>query len=339
MPAVMTIAQVTLVPPDAPVSMNEGATSMHLARLQCNSQIRSVDSRLPGVPGFKMKDSAAVTSSPTVRRRRIARELRQLRERANMTLDQAARQLDMSKSNLSRIENAQIGIKPRDVRAALALYQVTGADAEALIEIARGAQQRGWWQNYGDVLPEWFEFYVGLEAEASTIRTYEAEAVPGLLQTEDYARAVYVLTAGEAEVDRKVSARIQRQEVLHREPPAHLSVVLNEAVLVRPVGGAKVMAEQVDQLVDLAQLQNVSIQVLPFDAGGHPAMTTPYVIVSFADAPHESIVYLENLTNGQALEEPEHVRGYTIVHENLRTMALDEEASLDRMREASRNMK
>src|SRR6201999_1026632 len=104
----------------------------------------------------------AVTSSPTVRRRRIARELRQQRERKGLTLDQAARQLDMSKSNLSRIENAQIGIKPRDVRAALALYGVTGADAEALVEIARGAQQRGWWQNYSGVLPEWFEFYVGL---------------------------------------------------------------------------------------------------------------------------------------------------------------------------------
>ena len=144
-----------------------------------------------------MADSDGDRQRPTVRRRRIARELRQLRERAGMTLDVAARQLDMSKSNLSRIENAQIGIKPRDVRAALALYQVTGADAEALIEIARGAQQRGWWQNYSDVLPEWFEFYVGLEAEAATLRTYEAESVPGLLQTEAYAREIYRLTAGE----------------------------------------------------------------------------------------------------------------------------------------------
>jgi transcriptional regulator with XRE-family HTH domain len=312
---------------------------MHRLRVQCNSRIRCVDYRLLGVPGREVQDSAAVTSSPTVRRRRIARELRQLRERSSMTLDQAARQLDMSKSNLSRIENAQIGIKPRDVRAALALYEVTGADAEAIIEIARGAQQRGWWQNYGDVLPQWFEFYVGLEAEASVIRTYEAESVPGLLQTEDYARAIYVLTAGEAEVDRKVSARIQRQAVLHRDPPAELSVVLNEAVLVRPVGGAKVMSQQLDQVADLAQLPNVTVQVLPFEAGGHPAMTTPYVIVSFADAPDESIVYLENLTNGQALEEPEHVRGYTMVHETLRDRALDPGDSIAMLRNASRNLK
>ncbi|WP_309140714.1 Scr1 family TA system antitoxin-like transcriptional regulator, partial [Micromonospora sp. M51] len=146
----------------------------------------------------------------------MARELRQLRERAGMTLDVAARQLDMSKSNLSRIETAQIGIKPRDVRAALALYEVTGSDAEALIEIARGAQQRGWWQNYSDVLPEWFEFYVGLEAEAATLRTYEAESVPGLLQTEAYAREIFRRTAGEDGLERKVAARLRRQEVLRR---------------------------------------------------------------------------------------------------------------------------
>jgi transcriptional regulator with XRE-family HTH domain len=279
-----------------------------------------------------------VTSSPTVRRRRIARELRQLREQNGLTLDQAARQLDMSKSNLSRIENAQIGIKPRDVRAALALYGVSRTDAEALIEIARGAQQRGWWQNYSDVLPEWFEFYVGLEAEASLMRTYEAESVPGLLQTEAYARAMFLLTAGVADVDRKVAARIQRQDVLRRESPAELSAVLNEAVLLRPVGGSAVMSEQLAQLADLAELPNVTIQVLPLKAGGHPAMTTPYVILSFADAPDESIVYLENLTNGQALEEPQHVGGYTLVHQELCSMALGPDKSIVLLREASRHI-
>ncbi|MEH1017594.1 helix-turn-helix transcriptional regulator [Micromonospora sp. CPCC 206060] len=277
-----------------------------------------------------------MTASPTVRRRRIARELRHLRERTGMTLDQAARQLDMSKSNLSRIENAQIGIKPRDVRAALALYQVTGDDAEALIEIARGAQQRGWWQNYSDVLPEWFEFYVGLEAEAATLRTYEAESVPGLLQTEEYARAIYRLTAGEDGVDRKVAARMQRQEVLHRDQPVQLSVVLNEAVLLRPVGGATVMKDQLRQMLDISQLPNVTIQVLPFTAGGHPAMTTPYVILGFADAAEEPVVYLDNLTMGLALEEAAHVHGYTLVHEKLSRMALTPEDSAAHLEAASR---
>jgi transcriptional regulator with XRE-family HTH domain len=279
-----------------------------------------------------------VTSSPTVRRRRIARELRQLRERKQLTLDQAARQLDMSKSNLSRIENAQIGIKPRDVRAALALYGVTGTDAEALVEIARGAQQRGWWQNYGDVLPDWFEFYVGLEAEASTVRTFEAESVPGLLQTEAYARAMFVMTAGTSEVDRKVAARIHRQDLLRQET-TQLSAVLNEAVLLRPVGGAAVMSDQLAHLADLSELPNVTVRVLPFTSGAHPAMTTPYVILSFADAPDESIVYLENLTNGQALEEPGHVGGYTIVHERLCEMAMSPKESTALLRDASRHKK
>jgi transcriptional regulator with XRE-family HTH domain len=277
-----------------------------------------------------------VTASPTVRRRRIARELRQLRERAGMTLDVAARQLDMSKSNLSRIENAQIGIKPRDVRAALALYQVTGADAEALIEIARGAQQRGWWQNYSDVLPEWFEFYVGLEAEAATLRTYEAEAVPGLLQTEAYAREIYRLTAGEEGLERKVAARLHRQSVLHRDTPVQMSVVLNEAVLLRPVGTAAVMADQLIHISRVAQLPNVIIQILPFMAGGHPAMSTPYVILHFADAADNAVVYLDNLTMGLALEGAEHVRGYTLVHEKLCQMALTPAESMTRLEDASR---
>ena len=277
-----------------------------------------------------------MTASPTVRRRRIARELRQLRERAGMTLDVAARQLDMSKSNLSRIENAQIGIKPRDVRAALALYQVTGNDAEALIEIARGAQQRGWWQHYSDVLPEWFEFYVGLEAEAATLRTYEAEAVPGLLQTEAYAREVYRLTAGEEDVDRKVAARLRRQDVLRSDDPVELSVVLNEAVLLRPVGGRAVMAGQLAHLETVAQLPNVTVQVLPFEAGGHPAMNSPYVILTFADAADAAVVYLENLTTGLALEEAGQVRSYSLVHERLSRLALDPAASLVRLKEASR---
>jgi transcriptional regulator with XRE-family HTH domain len=254
-----------------------------------------------------------------------------------MTLDVAARQLDMSKSNLSRIENAQIGIKPRDVRAALALYEVTGADAEALIEIARGAQQRGWWQNYSDVLPEWFEFYVGLEAEAATLRTYEAEAVPGLLQTEAYAREVFRRTAGEDGIERKVAARLHRQNVLHRDNPVELSVVLNEAVLCRPVGGNAVMADQMAHLAKVAQLPNVTLLVLPFSAGGHPAMNAPYVVLTFADAADAAVVYLENLTMGLALEGAGHVRGYSLVHEELCRLALGPAASLARLTEASRH--
>jgi len=153
--------------------------------------------------------------------------------------------------------------------------------------------QRGWWQSYSDVLPDWFEFYVGLEADAASIRTYESETVPGLLQSEEYARAMFQITAGEGEIDRKVSARMQRQELFHRQPPAELSAILNEAVLLRPVGGPEVMAEQLDHLVKVSRLRSVTVQILPFAVGGHPAMTTPYVIISFADVADEPIVYLE----------------------------------------------
>lgn len=287
---------------------------------------------------FAWCHTRAVSGSPTVRRRRIARELRHLRDKAGMTLEQAARQLDMSRSNLSRIETAQIGIKPRDVRAALALYGITGDDAEPLIEIARGAQQRGWWQNYADVLPSWFEFYVGLEAEAVRVSTYEAEVVPGLLQTEAYARAVYRLTAGEDDLDRKVAARLRRQHVLRGDSPATFSAVLNEAVLLRAFGGVTVMREQLEYIVELAALPNVTIQVLPFSVGGHPATTTPYVILSFPDPDDNSVVYLDNLTVGIALEEPDQVVGYTIVHQRLCGIALTAEQSVQRVRDAARNM-
>jgi transcriptional regulator with XRE-family HTH domain len=254
-----------------------------------------------------------------------------------MTLEQAARQLDMSKSNLSRIENGQIGIKPRDVRAALALYGLTGDSAEPLIEVARGAQQRGWWHNYSDVLPDWFEFYVGLEADAASLRTYEAETVPGLLQHEDYARAMYHVTVGGEDIERKVAARMQRQNLLQRTPPVRLSAVLNEAVLLRPVGGPKVMAGQLEHLATLATLPSVTLQVLPFDIGAHPAMTTPYVIVEFAEAADEPIVYLDNLSLGQAFGGAEYVSGYTVVHEKLCGMALGPEASIAAIRHAAKN--
>jgi hypothetical protein len=256
-----------------------------------------------------------------------------------MTLEQAASQLDMSKSNLSRIENGQIGIKPRDVRAALALYGLTGDAADPLIEIARGAQLRGWWHGYSDVLPDWFEFYVGLEAEAAMVRTYEPETVPGLLQHEDYARAMYRITAPEGEIERKVSARLQRQELLYRQPAVELSAVLNEAVLLRPVGGPAVMGHQLDHLTRLTELPSVTVQVLPFAIGGHPAMTTPYVIVDFADAADESVVYLDNLTLGQAYGDADNVGTYTMVHEKLRQLALSPEDSLTRICEARRNFR
>jgi hypothetical protein len=171
------------------------------------------------------------------------------------------------------------------------------------------------------------------------VRTYEPETVPGLLQHEDYARAMYRITAPDGEIERKVSARMQRQELLYRQPAVELSAVLNEAVLLRPVGGPAVMGHQLDHLTRLAELPTVTVQVLPFAIGGHPAMTTPYVIVDFADAADESVVYLDNLTLGQAYGDADNLGAYTMVHEKLRQLALTPEDSLTRICEARRNFK
>ncbi|MQM25211.1 helix-turn-helix domain-containing protein [Glycomyces albidus] len=270
--------------------------------------------------------------SPTVKRRRIAKELATLRERAGLTRAAAAKALDMSPGNLGRIENREITARPVVVRAALALYGVTGDDAEALVELARGATERGWWQNYGDVLPDWFGFYVGLEEEAASIATYESEIVPGLFQTADYAREIFRLTTQDSDIEPKVAARLRRQEILTRADPVEVTAVLNEAVLLRPVGTAAQFRAQLEHLAGLFELPNVSIQVLPFAAGGHAAMTGPFMVIKFPDALDEPIVYLDNFTRGQVLEEPEHFTAYQDVHSRLRKLSLSPEESLDRIR-------
>jgi transcriptional regulator with XRE-family HTH domain len=276
--------------------------------------------------------------SPTVKRRRIAKELATLRERAGMTRAAAAKALDMSPGNLGRIENREITARPVVVRAALALYGVTGDDAEALVELARGATERGWWQNYSDVLPDWFGFYVGLEEEAASIATYESEIVPGLFQTADYAREIFRLTTQDTDIEPKVAARLRRQEILTRANPVEVTAVLNEAVLLRPVGTAAQFRAQLEHLVELFELPNVSIQVLPFSAGGHAAMTGPFMVIKFPDALDEPIVYLDNFTRGQVLEEPEHFTAYQDVHSRLCKLSLTSQESLNRIRVAISNI-
>lgn len=281
----------------------------------------------------------ATPKSPTVKRRRVARELRVLRERAGLTLVAAAKNLDMTGPNLGKIENRQVTAKPVFVRAALALYGVTGDDAEYLIEMARGAQGRGWWQDYDQVAPEWFSFYIGLEEDAGRIETYESESIPGLFQTAEVARAISRTTAGDENVDQKVELRMRRQGILTREEPTEVSAVINEAVLLRPVGGPKVFRAQLEHLADLADLPNVTIQVLPFSAGEHPAFPGPYVILTFEDAVDKPVVYLENYTFGQVLEEEKHFKAYKSAHQTLMKMALTPKQSLARIRELAGTIK
>lgn len=257
-------------------------------------------------------------ASPSLRRRRLAAELRRLRDQSGLSISDVAEKLDWQASRISRIETRQLGITPSDLRKLLDLY---GVEEEAyrsrLAELARRAGQRGWWQQayprhiisavYGDV--------IAVEQEAAAIRSYQPEVVPGLLQTPGYARAV--IRAGHkgdlgAEIDSRVEVRLERQHVLTRAdpPPPRLHVVLNEAVLRRRVGGPDVMRGQIEHLLAEPERANVTIQVLPFESGAHPAMAGPFVLMTFLDPGDLGVVHLENATGGLFLETPEELRTY-----------------------------
>jgi transcriptional regulator with XRE-family HTH domain len=252
-----------------------------------------------------------------MRRRRLAAELRRLRTDARLPIEDVAGRLEWPASKVSRIENRQVGISARDLRKLLDLYQVTDRSyRDELLEIGRRATERGWWQSYGTaVVPTALGNLIGLEAEAATIRTYEPELVPGLLQTADYARAV--IRGGRPrdtaqEIDRRVEVRLERQEVLTRTnpPPPKVSVVLNEGVLARRVGGPDVMRAQLEHLTRERDRANIVIQILPFSSGEHPAMVGPFTMLTFLDPADPGVVNVENITSALALEQPEELQAY-----------------------------
>lgn len=264
--------------------------------------------------------------SPTLRRRRLAALMRRLREDSGLTRDEVARRLEWSPSKMTRIESAQfVRLPARDVRDLLDVYGVTEkADREAMVQLAREARQRGWWHQYGDVLPEWARVYVGLEAEATSIRTYHSQLVPGLLQTEDYMRDVARagLVKDLDEIERRVAARAERQEkLLHKEGPKIWAIV-DEAALCRTVGGRQVMRMQLERLVELSELDNIEIQILPYSAGAHPAMDGPFIILQFPEASDPNVVYLEQWTSSLYLEKPEEVERYDEMFDHLRASSL-----------------
>lgn len=201
------------------------------------------------------------------------------------------------------------------------MYGVTDDDERRpLLSLVERANQTGWWHNYNDVLPNWFETYVGLEESASGIRNYEVQFVPGLLQSEDYARAVILLgfpAAGEEELERRVRLRMARQRVLRGSDPPHLWAVLDEAVLRRPLGGAEVMRGQIDHILAALELPNVTVQIVPFSVGGHAAAGGPFSILRFAQPDLPDIVYLEQLTSAVYLEKRDEVERYIEVMERL----------------------
>jgi hypothetical protein len=258
---------------------------------------------------------------PTVRRMLVGARLRRLRTEQGLSREQAGEAIRASEWKIHRLENGQVGFKDRDIVDLLRFYGVDdpGEVAEFLL-LAREANAPGWWQHYGDLLPQWFRAFVDLESAATLIRTYEGQFVPGLLPTTDYMRAVVggaYLGAAPEEVERRVTLRLGRQQLLQRPDGPRLWAVVDEAALRRPVGGPEVMRAQLERLIDATRLPKVTLQVLPLGAGAHPAMVGAFSILRFADQELPDVVYLEHLTNAVYLDKREDLDQYLHVMESI----------------------
>mgnify|MGYP003449915301 FL=1 len=253
-------------------------------------------------------------SGSTVRRILLGVQLRRLREAAGVSRRTAGYTIRASESKMSRLELGRVGFKERDVVDLLTLYGIVDeAEREALLGLAREANTPGWWHTYSDVLPSWFQVYVGLEGAASLIRTYEVQFVPGLLQTEGYARAV--AQRGQSgglsdELERRIDVRLTRQRLLTRVDPPRLWAVVDEAALRRPIGGSAVMRAQIEYLIAAAKQPNITIQVMPFRFGGHAGESGPFSILRFAEPDLLDVVYIEQLTSALYLDKAEDVDLY-----------------------------
>ncbi|MGK5679960.1 helix-turn-helix domain-containing protein [Actinoplanes sp. URMC 104] len=266
--------------------------------------------------------------SPTIRRRRLGVELRRHREAARVTIDVVADRLGFSTSKVSRIETGNTSASPGDVQAMLEIYGVADEVKGELVQIAREARQKGWWHPFSTVLTG---AYVGLEAAARSVRTYESQVVPGLLQSEEYAIAMIRaarLGDTDQEIARRVRVRMERQSLLIQDDPIDLWVVLDEAVVSRPVGGDAVMLDQLARLIDVARLPNVTLQILPFAAGAHAGMDGTFAILEFEEEGDADVVFTENATGGLFLEKAEELSKYISIFDAIRTSALPPEESI-----------
>jgi transcriptional regulator with XRE-family HTH domain len=268
-----------------------------------------------------MTEGRTAPGGPTVQRMLVGTQLRRLRTEAGLSREQAGEAIRASEWKIHRLENGQVGFKERDIIDLLRLYGVTDpTEVAEFVALAREANNPGWWQHYGDVLPPWFRTYVDLESVATLIRTYEGQFIPGLLQTDDYMRAVVRgahLDESSEEVGRRVRLRMARQTLLTGEQPPRLWAVVDEAAMRRPVGGREVMRSQMERLIEAAKLPNVTLQVLAFDAGAHPAMVGSFSVLRFPEEELPDVVYLEHLTSALYLNKPEEVDQYLHIMESI----------------------
>jgi transcriptional regulator with XRE-family HTH domain len=290
-----------------------------------------------------------VATGSTVPRRQLGRYLRDLRNAAGITTKLAARELERSEPTLWRIETGQTSVRSLDVKAMCELYRATPDMTQALVSLAKETKAKGWWQAYGDAVPEWLDLYIGLEAAAVKMFKFDPELVPGLFQTEDYARTI--IRAGhsdesEAEIDRRVQLRMTRQAIVRRpiDPPL-LQVAIGEQILQRPVGGPSVMAAQLDRLAEASELPNVTMRVVPFRAGYHPGLESgSFTILRFPlNGGHvESeppTVYSEMSTGALYLDRPYEVQRYSQTFAGILEASLNVDTSRDQMRQAAEDMR
>jgi transcriptional regulator with XRE-family HTH domain len=269
--------------------------------------------------------------APSVRSRQLAAELRRLRGEAALTGEEAAARLGWSPAKISRVETARTVVSPADLQLLLDLYEISGQHRDRLSELGRTARQRGWWDVYADMLGPEYATLIALEADAESVSWYAAQIVPGLLQTEEYAREIIrstLLISPPGEIERRVRVRMSRQRVLTGDAPLRLAVILDEAVLRRVVGGAEVMRAQLRHLTQAAGWPNVDLRVLPSAAGAHPAVMGEFTILRFPEVVAPDVVYLENMTSNLYVEREAEVFRYTMAFDRLNTLAMGAEESV-----------
>lgn len=280
---------------------------------------------------------------PTALRILLGTQLRKLREERGISRFEAGHLIRGSESKISRMELGRVSFRERDVEDLLTMYGVADESArKPILELVKQANEPGWWHRFSDVLPGWFQAYVGLEEAAARIRTYEVQFVPGLLQTKEYARAV--ITAGAVgsapeEIARRVDLRLERQrQVLERTTPPTFWAVIDEAALRRPIGGVDVMRGQIQHLVELMDQGNVTIQVMPFHFGGHAAEGGAFSILRFPEAELPDIIYVEQLGSALYLDKRDEVDRYSEVMERLCAVSTTPSETVDILRKISREL-